>query len=150
MADRLNRVATAIGAGLLAGAAGTAAMTVSSTLEAKLRGRGGSSAPSDAAGNVLGVQPRNPAGRARFSTIVHWTYGTTWGAARGLIGLTGLSEAPATAVHFGAVWGWSLVMLPALGVAPPAWEQPRSEVAIDALHHLVYASATGAAMRAFE
>ena len=34
--------------------AGTAAMTVSSTLEAKLRGRGASSAPSDAAGKVLG------------------------------------------------------------------------------------------------
>jgi hypothetical protein len=39
MADPLNRVATAIGAGLLAGSAGTAAMTLSSTLGAKLRGR---------------------------------------------------------------------------------------------------------------
>jgi hypothetical protein len=149
MADPLNRVATAIGAGLLAGAAGTAAMTLSSTLEAKLRGRGGSSAPSDAAGKVLGVQPRNPAGRARFSTAVHWSYGTAWGAARGLIGLAGLREVPATAVHFGAVWGWSLVMLPALGVAPPVWQQPRPEVAIDALHHAVYASGTTAAFRAF-
>jgi len=150
MADPLNRVATAIGAGLLAGAAGTAAMTLSSTLEAKLRGRGASSAPSDAAGKVLGVQPRNPAGRARFSTAVHWCYGTAWGAARGLIGLSGLGERSSTAVHLGAVWGWSLVMLPALGVAPPAWQQPRQEVAVDLLHHLVYATGTSAAFRAFE
>jgi hypothetical protein len=78
-ADPLNRVATAIGAGL-------------------------------------------PAGRARFST----------------------------AVHLAADWGWSLVMLPALGVAPPAWQQPRQEVAVDLPHHLVYATGTGAAFRAFE
>jgi hypothetical protein len=150
MADPLNRVATAIGAGLLAGAAGTAAMTLTSTVEARLRGRDTSSAPSDAAGKVLGVQPRNPAGRVRFSNVVHWTYGTTWGAARGLIGLAGLNAASATAVHFTAVWGWSLVMLPALGIAPPPWQQPRREMAIDALHHVVYATGTSAAFRAFE
>src|SRR5262245_4280352 len=133
MADSLNRVATAIGAGLLAGAAGTAAMTLTSTLEAKVRGRGSSTAPSDAAGEVLGGQPRIPAGRARFSNGVHCSYGTAWGAARGLIGLAGLGETSSTAVHFGAVWGWSLVMLPALGVAPPAWQQPRQAVAVDML-----------------
>ena len=41
----LTTAATAIGDGLVAGFAGTAAMTVSSTLEAKLRGRAASSAP---------------------------------------------------------------------------------------------------------
>jgi hypothetical protein len=144
----LRRVTAAVGAGLFAGAAGTAAMTVSSSLEARIRGRGGSTAPSDAAGKVLGVQPRHPAGQARFSTIVHWSYGTSWGAARGLIGLTGLDGVPATAVHFGAVWGSSLVMLPALGVAPVPWKQEPLEVGIDALHHVVYAAATSAAWRA--
>jgi hypothetical protein len=34
-----EKVASSIGKGLMAGFAGTAAMTVSSTLEAKLRGR---------------------------------------------------------------------------------------------------------------
>jgi hypothetical protein len=147
-ASPLHRVASAVGVGLLAGAAGTAAMTVSSTLEAKLRKRGSSSAPSDAAGKVLGVQPRDAAGRTRFSTIVHWSYGTGWGAARGLIGLTGLNGASAAAAHFAAVWGSSLVMLPALDVAPPPWQQPPVEVAIDALHHAVYAAGTSAAYRA--
>ena len=34
-------------------------MTLSSTLEMKARGREGSSAPADAAGKVLGVEPRD-------------------------------------------------------------------------------------------
>jgi hypothetical protein len=149
MTDRIvDRVAFAIGAGILAGVAGTAAMTVSSTLEGKLRGRGASAVPSKAAGKVLGVQPRDPSGQARFASVMHWSYGTTWGVARGLLDLAGLRAAPAAAVHFATVWGSSLVMLPALGVAPPAWEQDRKELAIDALHHAVYASATSAAWSA--
>jgi hypothetical protein len=143
-----DRVAGAIGAGLVAGAVGTAAMTVSSSLEARLRKRESSTAPAKAAGKVLGVQPRNPRGAARFSNVVHWSYGTAWGATRGLIDLAGLRGVPAAGLHFAAVWGWSLVMLPALDVAPPVWRQPPTEVAIDACHHLVYAGATTAALSA--
>ncbi len=138
----IDRVAGSIARGLIAGAVGTAAMTVSSTVEAKLRGRGGSSAPADAAGKVLGVQPRDPAGEARFSNFVHWSYGTGWGAVRGLIGLAGLRPPEAAGAHFGVVWGSSLVMLPVLGVAPPPWKQPPAELGIDAFHHIVYAGAT--------
>ncbi len=141
----LRDVADAIGRGLLAGVAGTAAMTVSSTLEAKLQGRGSSSAPADAAGKVLGVQARNPDGEARFATAVHWGYGTGWGAVRGLIGLTGMRGPAAMVSHFGAVWGSELAMLPALDVAPPLWKQPLSGIGVDAFHHLVYAAATSAA-----
>jgi hypothetical protein len=138
----MTRLAEAIGAGLLAGVAGTAALTSSSALEAKLRDRGSSSAPADAASKVLGVEPTDP---ARFSNLVHWSYGTGWGIARGVIALAGLRGPKATAAHFATVWGWSLVMLPALDVAPPVWQQPPQEVAIDALHHAVYATTTSAA-----
>lgn len=141
-------VAAAVGIGLFAGLAGTAAMTVSSTIEARLRGREGSTAPADAAGKVLGVQPRDPAGKARFSTIVHWSYGTSWGAVRGLLGAAGVGGPAAGAMHFAVVWGSAQAMLPALGVAPPPWKSPAQEVAIDALHHAVYAAATGAAFGA--
>jgi len=146
----LGDTAAAVGKGLFAGAAGTAAMTVSSTLEAKLRDRGSSSAPADAAGKVLGVQPRDEAGEARFSNIVHWSYGTSWGAVRGLLHAAGVDGSAATALHFSAVWGGAQVMLPALDVAPPAWETPVQEVAIDALHHAVYAIATGVAFAALQ
>src|SRR5215210_9462375 len=119
---KLGDVAAAVGKGLFAGAAGTAAMTLSSTMEMKLRGRPASSAPADAAAKVLGVESKGEMEEARFSTLVHWGYGTSWGAMRGLIGAAGLSGMRAGVAHLGAVWGTEQVMLPALGVAPPFWE----------------------------
>ena len=145
MSPKLGDVASAVGKGLFAGAAGTAAMTVSSTLEMKLRGRGASSAPAQAAAKVLGVQPIDEEAEARFSNLVHWGYGTGWGGVRGLIAAAGLSGPAATATHLAAVWGSEQVMLPALDVAPPLTEWGAEEVAIDAFHHLVYVGATGVA-----
>ncbi len=125
-------------------------MTLSSSLEAKLRGRAASSAPSDAAGKVLGVEPRNPEDKARFSSVVHWGYGTSWGAVRGLIHAAGLRGHEANGAHLIAVWGAEQVMLPALGVAPPLWASERKEIAIDLFHHIVYALATGLAFTALQ
>ncbi len=142
---KLGDVAASVGKGLFAGLAGTVAMTVSSTLEMKIRGRQGSSAPAEAAAKVLGVEPTGEAEEARFSNLVHWGYGTSWGAVRGLIGAAGLEGPKATAAHFLVVWGTEQVMLPSLGVAPPFWQWGAKEVAIDAFHHLVYAGATGVA-----
>jgi len=51
----MTKLPNTIGRGLLAGLAGTAAMTVSSTLEMRLRGRAASSAPADATAKVLGI-----------------------------------------------------------------------------------------------
>jgi len=141
----LGDVAASVGKGLFAGLAGTVAMTVSSTLEMKIRSRQGSSAPAEAAAKVLGVEPTGEAEEARFSNLVHWGYGTSWGPVRGLIGAAGLKGPRATATHFLAVWGTEQVMLPSLGVAPPFWQWGAKEVAIDAFHHLVYAGATGVA-----
>ena len=87
---KVGDVAADVGKGLFADAIGTAAMTVSSTLEMKIRGRPASSAPADAAAKVLGVEPKGEKDQARFSNLVHWGYGTGWGAVRGLIGAAGL------------------------------------------------------------
>ena len=141
----LGDVAGKIGKGFLAGLIGTAAMTVSSTIETKLRGREASAAPAQAAGKVLGVQPRGPEEHERFSSLVHWGYGTGWGGARGVLAATGLSGWTATILHFGAVWGASLATLPALKVAPPPTEWGTKELGIDVLHHAVYALTTGVA-----
>lgn len=143
----LKTVAEAIGKGLFAGLVGTAAMTLSSTIEMKLRGRGSSDAPSKAAGKVLGVQPRNAEGQKRFANVVHWGYGTAWGASRGVIDATGIDGLAADAAHFGAIWSAELSMLPTLGVAEPPTEWDAKELALDALHHAVYAAATGWAYR---
>ena len=142
----LNTLASSIGKGLLAGLAGTAVMTVSSTLEAKLRGRAPSTAPARATAKVLGIKEfEDDLAKARFSDVSHWGYGTTWGIVRGLLDTAGMSPKAATAAHGAAVWGSAQVTLPALEVAPPAIFWGAEEVAIDAFHHAVYAAATGIA-----
>jgi hypothetical protein len=138
-------MAAAAGVGLAAGLAGTAAMTVSSTIEMKIRGRAGSSAPARAAAKVLGVRPEGEKEQKRFGTLAHWGYGTGWGAARGVLAALGLPAPAATAAHLVTVWGSEQVMLPALGVTPPATQWGAKEIAIDAWHHLVYVGATGTA-----
>ena len=138
-------LADTIGRGLVAGFAGTAAMTLSSTLEMKLRDRAASAAPADATAKVLGIERfRDDAGKARFSNLVHWGYGSAWGVVHGLLRLAGLPPAGATAAHLAAVWGNEAVMLPVLDVAPPFWTWGAGEVAIDVWHHVVYATATAA------
>jgi hypothetical protein len=142
-------LAAKVGRGLVAGAIGTAAMTLSSTTEMKLRGREASTAPADAAMKILGIESFCDDGaKSRFSNAVHWAYGTSWGVPRALFDAAGLDSTAATAAHGGALWGSEQVILPALGVAPPLWRWGAVEIAIDALHHLVYTAAASVAYEA--
>jgi len=52
--------------------------------------------------------------------------------------------------HFAAIWPSELIMLPALGVAPPLSEWGATELGVDALHHFVYVTATSIAFAALE
>jgi hypothetical protein len=144
--ETVATVADAIGKGLVAGFAGTAAMTVSSTLEAKLRGRAPSSAPARATAKMLGIAEfEDGVAQARFNDLSHWGYGTGWGVLRGLLGATGMAPKTATAAHGAAIYGAAQVTLPALEIAPPSVFWAKEEIAIDAFHHAVYATATGVA-----
>ncbi|HEU0247406.1 MAG TPA: hypothetical protein VFR38_10015 [Gaiellaceae bacterium] len=143
-----NTLASSIGKGLVAGFVGTAAMTVSSTLEARIRHRAASSAPARATAKVLGIKEfEDDIAAARFNDLSHWGYGTGWGVVRGLLGATGMSPKAATAAHGAAIWGSAQVTLPALEVAPPFIFWGKKEVAIDVFHHTVYAAATGLAYK---
>ncbi|GAB3820870.1 hypothetical protein [Pontibacter rugosus] len=155
----------AIGKGILAGLAGTAAITISQMIEMKITKRGGSSSPSKVAGQVMGVVPSNKkqaselAGEtvepektneevkeehaARFSQLMHWQYGTSWGVPRGLLSLTGLNGLPATALHFAGIWSTAQVMLPAANASEPITKWSPKQIATDVLHHAVYAVAAG-------
>lgn len=148
MRQILSDTASAIGRGLAAGAVGTVAMTASSTLEAKLRGRGSSDTPSQAVGEVLGVDEfEGDAARARTNQFAHWGYGTSLGAIRGLLGATGLHPRIADLGFYAAVQGTEQVMMPALDLAPPARQWGGTEVATDVTHHVVYAFTTNAVYR---
>lgn len=145
MSTSLGDVAADFGKGLFAGLAGTAAMTISSTLEMKLSGREASETPAQAAEKVLDVKPEDEEAEARFSNLVHWGYGTGWGGVRGLLASAGLSGPAATVAHFGLVWGSEQVVLPALNVSAPVFKYGGKATATDLLHHTVYAAATGLA-----
>jgi hypothetical protein len=145
---KIQTLADGIGKGLLAGLAGTAAMTATSTLEARLRGRSPSSAPARATAKVLGIAGLEDAvAEARFNDLSHWGYGTVWGVVRGLLGATRMSPRTATLTHGAAVYGAAQLTLPALEIAPPVVFWAKEEIAIDAFHHAVYATATGLAYR---
>ena len=98
MRNVVSTVASSVGKGLVAGLVGTAAMTVSSSLEARIRHRAASSAPARATAKVLGIKEfEDDIAAARFNDLSHWGYGTMWGVVRGLLGAAGLSPRAATA-----------------------------------------------------
>ena len=148
---KARRLAAGIGNGVIAGVAGTAAMTLSSTVEAKLRGRPFSTAPAKAAARALGIETfEDGAAYARFSNLVHWGYGTGWGVARGMLRALGIGPRLATPAHFAVLWGSALYTLPKYEVAPPVTQWGTEEVAIDLFHHLVYVTAAGIAFELLE
>jgi|GEM_PF-408666 len=139
----LARAACGLGIGLVAGLVGTAAITVSQLIEMRIRGRKPSTTPLKAVAKVFAFHPDDAAAETRLSTLVHWGYGTTWGAARGLMTVFGLRGPWADVLHWGAVQGTALVMLPGLKVAPPVREWGAKDILVEGLHHAVYATAVG-------
>jgi hypothetical protein len=145
--SKIDRVAVAIGRGFVAGVAATAAMTVSSTAEMKLRGRPPSSAPTHVAAKLLDVEPRS-SDASRFAAIAHGSAGVALGATRGLLDVAGLHGPRAAAAFFAVAWSPDLVAVPAAGAAPPPWRWGVEETTISALHHVVYAATGEAVYRA--
>jgi hypothetical protein len=143
--------AGAVARALAAGAAGTAAMTVYQTAVAKLRGSEASTAPAEVGKRVIrGVFHRrfDESQTPLLNNVMHWGYGTGWGAA---YALTEGIEAPVLprGLAFGTlVWGASLLELPAMKLAPPVWDYPAAELAFDVSAHLVYGIAVAAAYHA--
>ncbi len=148
--NALDELGTAIGVGLLAGLAGTAAITLSQMIEMKITKRKPSVVPEQAVEKTLDVGAVTEEKKEKVAQEVHWVYGTTWGVPRGLIRWAGLKGWPATLAHFSAVWGTSLLMLPALGLSKPVREREIQATLIDAMHHAVYAVAAGLAVDAIE
>src|ERR1700748_2738084 len=133
--NAIGELGSAIGKGLLAGLAGTAAITISQMIEMSITKRKASEAPVKVAEKVTGVKPSTKQDKEKVAQEIHWAYGTSWGSARGLIGLAGLDGLPAVAVHFAAIWGTSLFMLPAYKAGPKITEEDAKTIAIDVMHH---------------
>jgi hypothetical protein len=167
--DLLGPRVTPLGAvarGLLAGAAGTAAMTAWQELAAKLQSSGGeeesssgeskdpweeASAPAKVAKRVgEGVFHEDvPAEKIEFLTnAMHWSYGTSLGSAYGLIaGTTGRSTLRGGLAFGTGVWLFSYAQLVPMGLYEPPWKYPPKELALDLSYHWVYGATTALAYR---
>lgn len=161
----------AIGRGLVAGAIGTAAMTGWQTLAGKLQGAAEGSGGSE--GSSSGEEPKDPWEEASapakvakrvlegvfeqevgpdkiglLTQAMHWGYGTSWGAAYGVLAGTAGRSTVRGGLAFGTgVWASSYAQLVPMGLYEPPWKYPPQTLALDLSYHLVYGTGVAAAYR---
>jgi hypothetical protein len=151
--------------GVVAGIAGTGAMTAYQLAVAKLQGKSLSTpvpqrwadAPAPAqvakkAADAIGQGQRLRREHVPLVTnVMHWLYGITWGAFYGLAARTAYSDPVVGGLAFGmGVWGASYAELVPLGVYKPPWRYPPQELAVDLSYHLVYGLAVATAYAALD
>ncbi len=153
--------------GLVAGAIGTAFMTIAQELTAKLQGSGDdgeqqgpeqsqpedpwqqASAPAKVAKRISEGVFQHEVSPDRISLLthgMHWSYGTGWGAVYGLAQATIHAPTLRHGLLFGTgVWAMSYVELVPMGLYEPPWKYSPSAIATEVGYHLVYGTATAAA-----
>jgi hypothetical protein len=151
--------------GVVAGVAGTAAMTAYQLGVAKLRGKppatevperwADAPAPAQvakkAADALGGGHHVTLADVPLLTNVMHWLYGVSWGAIYGAA--AGVASPPPAVggIAFGAgVWSAGYAQLVPLGIYKPPWDYPPHEVAFDLSYHLVYGIGVAAAFAALE
>jgi hypothetical protein len=155
----------ALARGLIAGVAGTGVMTGWQALSARLESSGEQTgggqaqdgdpwaqapAPAQVGRRIIEGVLRKPVAPERIgllTNVMHWGYGTTWGAVYGL--LSG-SAARSGGLRRGAllgtgVWVMSYVQLVPLGLYELPWRYSPKVLGLDLSYHLAYGLGTGAA-----
>ena len=145
--------------GVVAGIAGTGAMTAYQLAVGHLQGKSGETpvprswaeAPAPAqvakkAADLVGQGTRLTRADVPWLTdAVHWLTGVGWGV------LYGTARAPVGGLAFGsAVWGASYAELVPLGIYRPPWKYPAHELALDLSYHLVYGMTVAGAYAALD
>jgi hypothetical protein len=153
----------AVALGVAAGVAGTAVMTVLQLAEQRLRGGGEDGPPASwdeapapaqvgekVARGVL-EHPLDVEQAPRVTTVVHWTYGTSWGVAFAIAQRSlGIPVVPAAAGFGPLVWASDYAVLPAMKIYKPAWRYPASTLAVDLVRHLAYGAGVAGAFALLE
>lgn len=82
------------------------------------------------------------------STLMHWAYGTAWGALYGVLAGSMRRPYPIYGAPFGAVvWLSGYAVMPQAGLYEPIWKYDRKTLAADLTAHLAYGTGTGTAFR---
>jgi hypothetical protein len=154
----------AVAAGLLAGAVGTVCLDAVQYLRYR-RGGGRESplawefapvesfdkapAPGKVAKRVIeGFTQRQLPDRWAWltSTVMHWGYGSGWGALYGILEGSARKPYPWYGLPFGTVvWASGYVALPEAGLYKPLWDYGPQTLAKDLTAHLGYGAGTGTA-----
>jgi hypothetical protein len=151
-ADRPISPLRAVATGLVAGSAGTAAMTAAQTLYYRQTGTEPSTTPAEVAKRMIRCVLQREVGDDEtdlLNNAMHWTYGTAWGAVLGILAGSGRLRAVPAGIAFGlTVAAAGAAELSAMRLAPPMWEWDPRTLATDLGFHVVYGVTTAAAFRA--
>lgn len=138
---------------VLAGAAGTAAMTGTYAVERRLRSKRGPLDYDDSLvpGQIVASIMHLPAVTARedrdLGLMLRWSYGSAFGVWHGV--LRRRFKEPRASVLFAAtLMSATFSLFPLLGRTPPPWRWPRDVMATCLVTHLVYVLAVATVDRA--
>jgi hypothetical protein len=130
--------------GLLAGAAGVAAMTLAEKAEQAFTGRPNSYVPAHTLERLLGLPERPDSERLGLNWTMHWGQGIALGVARALMARQGVRGPVGSFLHLNLRLLNDQTLENATGVGAPPWTWPDDEQVIDLAHKAVYAFVTGA------
>lgn len=130
--------------GLLAGAAGAAAMTLTEKIEQQFTRRPNSYVPAHTLERLLGLSHKPDSDRLGLNWAMHWGQGILMGAIRGLMAEQGLRGPVGSFMFTNLRLLNDQTLENATGVGAPPWTWPKDEQAIDLFHKSIYAFTTGA------
>ena len=133
--------------GVLAGVAGTAAMTAFQRLvEMPLTGREESYEPAALVEKLLPIRPKSPRARRRLNYAAHFGVGLGWGAAHAALSRRWDLHGPrGGATVFATLWPADVLGLAVAGLHAPPWKWSGVDMAVDFTDKMVLAQATGLA-----
>lgn len=132
---------------ILAGAAGTAAMTLTYELEHRLRPRhqgpldyDDSLVPGRIVASIMHLGQVSGREQEDLGLALRWTYGSGFGVLHGLLRRR-MPEPVATVAFAAGLLTLTMTMFPLLGRTPPPWRWPRGFLATSVGTHAIYALA---------
>ncbi len=130
--------------GLAAGLAGVAAMTAAEKVEQVFTHRPNSYVPAHTLERLLRLPQKPDKDRLWLNWTMHWGQGILLGAVRGLMAERGFRGPVGSFLFTNLRLLNDQTLENATGVGAPPWTWPVDEQAIDLLHKVIYAYATGA------
>lgn len=133
---------------VLAGAAGTAALSLCYVLEEKVRHRrqvdyDDSLVPGQIVLSILNVQHVTRREKQEAGLVLRWTYGSAFGIWHGLLRRR-VGEPAASLAFGGTLLTATFTLFPLLGHTPPPWRWPRGYVVSELFTHAAYVGAVAA------